>query len=154
MVDVVDPVTRSKMMSGIRGKNTKPELRLRSELHRRGFRFRLHGPRLPGRPDLVFPRHKAVIFVHGCFWHRHEGCHWCSTPSSNTEFWTAKFASNLDRDRRDWAALEREGWRIATAWECALRPGELVQTTANLARWLLTEEARFDTGLLRARVKK
>lgn len=151
MVDVVDPLTRSRMMSGIRGKNTKPELRLRSELHRRGLRFRVHHSGLAGRPDLVFPRHKAVVFVHGCFWHRHEGCHWCTTPSSNTEFWGAKFASNLDRDRRNREALEREGWRIATAWECALRPAELDRTTANLAQWLFTEAPRFDTGLVRAR---
>ena len=97
MVDTVDSATRSRMMAGIRGKDTKPERVLRQRLHAAGIRFRLHAPGLPGKPDLVFPRYKAVAFVHGCFWHRHEGCHWCTTPASNTEFWQTKFDHNVVR---------------------------------------------------------
>ena len=121
MTDVVDARTRSRMMSGIRGKDTRPEMLVRRELHRRGFRFRLHDPRLPGRPDLVLPKHSAVIFVHGCYWHRHEGCRFATTPATRREFWLAKFEANVQRDRRDQAALRASGWRIFVVWECALR---------------------------------
>lgn len=149
MADVVDVATRSRMMASIRGANTKPELRLRSALHRRGFRYRLHDPRLPGRPDLVFPRHNAVVFVHGCFWHRHEGCHWCTMPASNVEFWSAKFLSNMGRDSKHREALRKAGWRVATVWECALRGDELVRTATALARWLDSGEVAYDSGLIR-----
>ena len=98
MTDIVDQQTRSRMMSGIRGKNTKPELALRRALHARGFRFRLHSGKVHGRPDLVLPKHRAVVFVHGCFWHRHEGCRYATTPSTRPEFWRAKFDANVARD--------------------------------------------------------
>lgn len=107
-------------MSGIRGKNTKPELIVRSYLHRAGLRFRLH-PALPGKPDLVFPKFGAVVFVHGCFWHRHKNCRFAATPKSRQEWWAAKFDSNVSRDRRTTRKLRCAGWRVLTVWECETR---------------------------------
>ncbi|WP_424930698.1 very short patch repair endonuclease [Amaricoccus tamworthensis] len=118
--DIVSAATRSRMMSGIRGKNTKPELAIRSALHREGFRFRLHRKDLPGCPDLVFPRHHAVLFVHGCFWHGH-GCHLFRWPSTRQDFWRGKIKGNMARDEKQRAALLDAGWRIATLWECAMK---------------------------------
>lgn len=112
---------RSKMMASIRGKNTKPELKLRHALFAAGFRYRLHRQDLPGSPDMVFSRYHAVLFVHGCFWHRHEGCRFAATPKSNGEFWRLKFEGNVRRDVRDLALLRQSGWRVATVWECALK---------------------------------
>lgn len=120
MVDVVDSPTRSRMMSGIRGKNTKPELLIRSLLHRRGFRFRTHVRRLPGTPDIVLARHHAVINVMGCFWHGHE-CTNFRWPTSRAQFWKDKIAENRARDIRARASLANAGWRVATIWECTLR---------------------------------
>jgi len=117
MADVVDAETRSRMMSGIRGKNTGPELLLRKAMHARGFRYRLHCRYLPGRPDLVFPKYQAVVFVHGCFWHRHEGCRYTTTPSTRPEFWAEKFEANVERDRRNQLALEEAGWCVAIVWD-------------------------------------
>lgn len=154
MVDVVDPRTRSRMMAGIRGKDTRPERLLRQKLHAVGIRYRLHAPDLPGKPDLVFPRFKAVAFVHGCFWHRHKDCHWCSTPSSNTDFWSAKFERNVVRDRDAAEALRRADWRIATVWECGLR-GEGADTLADcIADWLRNGNGDFDRGLVRLRADR
>lgn len=121
MADVVDSKTRSRMMSGIKGKHTRPERIVRSGLHNLGFRFRLHARNLPGSPDLVLKRHSAVIFVHGCYWHRHEGCRYATTPSTRKEFWLAKFQANVERDRRNRQALLDAGWRVFVVWECALR---------------------------------
>ena len=108
-------------MSRIRSRDTAPELRLRSLLHRVGLRFRLHHPGLPGRPDIVLPRYRTVVFVHGCFWHRHLGCSGATTPSSNAEFWQSKFEANVRRDRATRNALERLGWRVIVVWECSLK---------------------------------
>lgn len=118
MPDVVDPQTRSRMMAGIRGKDTKPEMTVRRYLHARGFRYRLHDKRLPGRPDLVFPRYRTVLFVHGCFWHQHPGCRYATTPATNAEFWQHKLSANLHRDTRQAEALVVSGWRVLTVWEC------------------------------------
>lgn len=120
MVDFLTPAERSKRMSRIRGKNSQPELALRRVLHRLGLRYRLHDKLLPGKPDLVFPRHKAVVFVHGCFWHRHESCKIATTPKSNTPFWVDKFEKNMARDVRTAEALRMAGWRVFIAWECEL----------------------------------
>jgi DNA mismatch endonuclease, patch repair protein len=106
-------------MSRIRGRDTAPELMVRRGLHRQGLRFRLQA-RLPGRPDLVFPRHRTVLFVHGCFWHRHEGCSQATTPSSNKEFWSKKFSENIERDIRVKRQLEKIGWRVIVVWSCEL----------------------------------
>jgi DNA mismatch endonuclease, patch repair protein len=121
MADIVDCATRSRMMKGIGSRNTRPEIALRSALHRRGLRFRLHVKELPGKPDLVLPRFRAVIFVHGCFWHRHAGCRYASVPATRAEFWQAKFADNIARDVRNRALLLEMGWRVAVVWECSLR---------------------------------
>lgn len=147
MIDVVDSVTRSRMMSGIRGKNTKPELALRKALHARGFRYRLHSRRLPGRPDLILHRHRAVIFVHGCFWHRHKGCRYATFPATRTEFWQAKFDANTRRDHEVCDALAGEGWRVATVWECALRRTDQVVTTVDLlVAWLSASTPAIEIG--------
>lgn len=120
MVDIVDKATRSRMMSGIRGKNTQPELLIRRCLHRRGFRYLLHSGTLPGKPDLVFPKFKAVIYVHGCFWHAHE-CDYFKLPSSNRAFWRKKIKANVERDRRKIIQIRQLGWRSLVIWECAIR---------------------------------
>ncbi|WP_367065909.1 very short patch repair endonuclease [Oryzisolibacter sp. LB2S] len=112
---------RSRMMSGIRGKNTWPERTLRSFLFAKGLRYRLHVGTLPGTPDLVFPKYRAVVFVHGCFWHRHDGCRYTTTPQANADFWRQKFLGNVDRDRRHVEQLRSLGWRVAIVWECALK---------------------------------
>ncbi|MBT3791200.1 MAG: DNA mismatch endonuclease Vsr [Alphaproteobacteria bacterium] len=125
MVDVVDKATRSRLMAGIRGKDTKPELVIRKGLHGRGFRYRLHDKRLPGKPDLVLPKYRAVIQVQGCFWHGHD-CALFKWPSTRQDFWRQKITGNQARDQRNLAALEKLGWRSLTIWECSLKgPGRL-----------------------------
>jgi DNA mismatch endonuclease (patch repair protein) len=119
MADIVSPDIRSRMMAGIRGKNTKPELIVRRALHAHGFRYRLHARELPGKPDLVFPKFRAVIFVHGCFWHGHE-CHLFRWPGSSVEFWKKKLSANIERDLKVRQQLTENGWRICEIWECAL----------------------------------
>jgi DNA mismatch endonuclease, patch repair protein len=121
MTDTLTSARRSWNMSRIKGRNTGPELRLRSLLHRAGFRFRLHAKQLPGRPDVVLPKYRTAIFVHGCFWHRHPGCRYATTPSTRWEFWQEKFDGNVSRDARDQAALEAAGWIALTVWECELK---------------------------------
>src|SRR4051794_25268905 len=109
------------MMSGIRSKDTKPELAIRQALHRDGFRFRLHVNGMPGRPDIVLPKWHAVVQVNGCFWHGHQGCRYFRMPSTRTEFWGAKIADNQRRDAAQLEQLQDLGWRVATIWECAIR---------------------------------
>lgn len=118
MVDSLTAVQRSERMSRIRSRDTKPEIYLRKALHRLGLRFRLHGRELPGKPDIVLPKHNAVVFVHGCFWHRHENCNVASVPKSNTEFWLAKFTRNMQRDETVSQRLKDLGWRVFVVWEC------------------------------------
>lgn len=119
-MDTVDKTTRSRIMSRVGQKNTGPEMKLRRSLHKIGLRYRLHVKRLPGSPDIVFPRFNAVLFVHGCFWHRH-GCKASTTPGTNMEFWLKKFDENIARDRRHISALLDSGWRVAVVWECVLK---------------------------------
>ena len=121
MPDVVSREVRSRMMSGIRGKNTRPELKVRRYLHARGFRYLLHDRRLPGQPDIVLPRYRTVVFVHGCFWHRHPGCQYAYTPRTRVEFWRSKLQANRARDLRVTSELRDLGWEVVTIWECALR---------------------------------
>ena len=140
------PDVRSRMMAGIRGKNTKPEMAVRSVLHRLGFRFRVHRKDLPGKPDLVFSKHNAVVFVHGCFWHGHD-CHLFKWPRTRSEFWRQKITSNGARDRKHLLALADDGWRVATIWECALKgrsrlPIEAV--TERCTGWLESDESEMD----------
>lgn len=147
MVDIVDAETRSRMMAGIKGKNTKPELALRRSLHARGFRFRLHSKNVHGRPDLVLPKYRAVVFVHGCFWHRHEGCRYASTPTTRAAFWQAKFDANIARDSAVRGALLAAGWRVATIWECALRkPEQVTLATDRISAWLHTQADALELG--------
>ena len=120
MADVVDKVTRSRMMSGIRAKNTQPELFLRKGLHALGFRFRLHAKEIPGKPDIVLPNFRALIVVHGCFWHGH-ACRYFKLPATRPEFWRAKIENNRVRDECDLEKQREEGWRVLTVWECAVR---------------------------------
>ncbi|WP_439849746.1 very short patch repair endonuclease [Pseudomonas syringae] len=124
-MDIVDSATRSRMMSGIRGKNTRPELLVRKFLHAHGFRFRLHRKDLPGNPDIVLPKLKTCIFVHGCFWHRHPGCRYATMPKTRPEFWAEKFSKNVARDAKSILALRQLGWRTIIIWECQLKAPEL-----------------------------
>ncbi len=147
MTDIVDKATRSRMMAGIKGSNTKPERELRAALHARGLRYRLHAKGIIGRPDLVFPRFRAVVFVHGCFWHRHDGCRYSTNPATRPEFWQQKFAVNVARDERVKANLLFEGWRVAIVWECTIRKQEAVKAVAqNLATWLASDSTELDVG--------
>lgn len=109
------------MMANIRSKDTKPELLLRKAMHALGYRFRLHDRRLPGTPDLVFPRYRAAVFVHGCFWHRHEGCRFATMPATRPDFWKEKFDANVTRDLRHEKDLRAENWRVAVIWECDIK---------------------------------
>lgn len=121
MVDLLTAERRSWNMSRIRSRDTGPELILRSMLHRAGFRFRLHDRSLPGTPDIVMKKHRAAILVHGCYWHRHEGCRNATTPSSRTDFWKDKFAATVSRDERNIEALKELGWKPVVVWECDLK---------------------------------
>lgn len=123
---------RSALMARVRGKNTKPEIVVRRMLHAMGKRFRLFRRDLPGRPDIVLPRHDLAIFVHGCFWHRHEGCRLSSTPKTRIDFWTNKFATNVARDARNMEALRALGWRIGVVWECETRKPSLKAILADI----------------------
>lgn len=147
MNDIVNPQIRSRMMSGIRSKNTKPELELRRALHSRGFRFRLHSQKLCGRPDIILPKYRAVILVHGCFWHRHERCRYAIIPSTRSQFWQAKFEKNVARDMLVRKILLQAGWRVATVWECALRKQACLEASVNiLALWIMSEEHEINIG--------
>ena len=121
MVDTLTREKRSWNMSRITGRNTKPEILLRSLLHREGFRFRLHDKRLPGKPDIVLSRHRTVIFVNGCFWHRHNNCEYAYTPKSRQEFWLNKFQGTIKRDQEKQKMLADLGWQVLVVWECELK---------------------------------
>jgi DNA mismatch endonuclease (patch repair protein) len=141
VADIVDAATRSRMMSGIRGKHTKPEMLVRQALHRRGFRYRLHSSKAPGRPDLVFTSLNAVVFVNGCFWHGHN-CRFFKIPSTRREFWIDKIDRNRHRDALVCSEVQKTGWRQLVVWECALRGKDRVsqEKVANrIARWLLSK---------------
>lgn len=115
------PEQRSYNMSRIRGQDTRPEKKLRVRLHRNGFRYRVHDSKLPGRPDIVLPKYRSVILVHGCFWHRHPGCQYATTPKSRADFWQEKFAGNVKRDQRNLNLLKKNGWFPIVVWECELK---------------------------------
>ncbi|WP_242415542.1 very short patch repair endonuclease [Sphingomonas panni] len=132
---LVDPA-RSELMRRVKGKDTKPELVVRRLLHKLGYRFRLHRKDLPGRPDIVLPKFRTAIFVHGCFWHRHPGCRKASTPKTRADFWQAKFDANVARDERNVADLSSAGWMVVTVWECETKSIDdlRVQLTEALAK--------------------
>lgn len=132
MADVHNKETRSYNMSQIKGKNTKPEILVRRFLHARGFRYRLHDKSLPGKPDLVLPKYKTVIFIHGCFWHGHAHCRYYVVPKTRTEWWLNKINTNIANDQKAEAQLTEMGWRIITIWECELKKAVLDDTLAKL----------------------
>ncbi|WP_420381827.1 very short patch repair endonuclease [Novosphingobium sp.] len=135
MADIVSIEVRSRMMSGIRAGNTRPEMLLRRALHALGFRYRLHAKDLPGKPDLVFPKYRAVLQVHGCFWHRH-GCNRTTNPSSNSTFWQEKFRRNIERDLEVEERLRSLGWRVAVVWECDLDKKRQARTIERVNHFL------------------
>lgn len=135
-------------MAGIKGKNTTPEIRLRRALHRAGFRFRLHDATLPGRPDIILPRYRVAIFVHGCFWHSHEGCKNASSPKTNRAFWEEKFARNVDRDAANVAKLHDIGWRVGIVWECAVRRNGEQAIVSELDHWLKNSLKPVNPGIV------
>ncbi|MFC3912815.1 very short patch repair endonuclease [Pseudaeromonas sharmana] len=145
MNDIVDRPTRSRMMSGIRNKNTKPEIMVRSWLHKHGFRFKINVRELRGKPDVVCPRYHAVIFVHGCFWHGHECCLF-KWPKTRPDFWHEKITQNKARDQRVIDSLLSAGWRVGIVWECALRNSEVDMETIlmPLAEWLRSDITTFE----------
>ncbi len=137
MTDVVDTATRSRMMAGIRTRDTKPEILVRKALFGAGFRFRLHRKDLPGSPDIVLPGPRIAVFVHGCFWHAHAGCHFAKTPATRQEFWRSKLMANVERDARVREALLSAGWRVLVVWECATRSAIVRDALPELlTRWI------------------
>lgn len=137
MVDIVPSAKRSQMMSGIKGKNSLPEMQVRRALFAMGYRFRLHRRDLPGTPDIILPRHRVAVFVHGCFWHAHQGCKYAKTPSTRTEFWTNKLRGNVERDRLATEKLVEMGWRVLNVWECAMRnTGAAAQMPKVMHQWI------------------
>lgn len=138
MADRISRDHRSWNMSQIRGMNTKPEKAVRSLLHKMGFRFRLHRRDLPGSPDIVLPKHNSVIFVHGCFWHRHRGCKLAYTPKTRKTFWLAKFQGNVERDQRVQGQLRRAGWRVTVIWECQVN--DLDKIARRIERFLAKKD--------------
>ncbi|WP_082809902.1 very short patch repair endonuclease [Labrenzia sp. CP4] len=142
MADIVDKATRSRMMSGIKGKNTKPELTIRHFLHKAGYRYRLHVKELPGKPDLVFPKHKAVLFINGCFWHGHN-CHLFKIPSTRKDFWQEKILRNASRDREVFQKLKDLDWRVGVIWECSLKGRDrlkLADILTKISLWLNSDD--------------
>lgn len=132
MADVHDSATRSYNMSQISGKDTKPEMMVRKFLHSNGFRYRLHVKDLPGKPDLVLPKYNSVIFVHGCFWHAHEGCKYFKMPKSNIDYWKNKLIGNKKRDEKNFKKLIDQNWNIITIWECELKSDKTKNTLLSL----------------------
>ena len=132
MADVLSPKQRSYNMSRIRSKDTKPEELVRKYLFSKGFRYRKNDARFPGKPDIVLPKYKTVIFVNGCFWHKHEGCKYFVWPKNNAEFWRDKITANVKRDKRNYQLIQQQGWRVLVVWECELRSKEKEQTLRSL----------------------
>jgi DNA mismatch endonuclease (patch repair protein) len=133
MTDTISKEKRSWNMSRIRAKNTKPEMIVRSALHKAGYRFRLHVSNLPGMPDIVLPKYKTVIFVHGCFWHRHENCRFAYTPKSRSAFWEEKFRKNIERDKFSHKELSEMGWKVLIIWECEIYDTDFMAKTLNVS---------------------
>jgi DNA mismatch endonuclease, patch repair protein len=136
LADRIDKATRSRIMSAVRSVGTRPEMRVRSALHRQGFRFRLHIKQLPGTPDLVLRKYKAVIFINGCFWHQHTHCKHSHIPQTRSEFWQKKFNRNVARDQKVMYQLKVMGWRAAIIWECGLTKKMQEESLKRLALWL------------------
>lgn len=146
MADIVTPEKRSKMMSGIKNKDTKPELLIRKSLHKKGFRYKLHDKNLPGKPDLVLPKYKAVIFINGCFWHKHD-CYLFKWPKSRCVFWKQKIEGNAKKDLEHFQSLEQLGWRIMIIWECSIKGKKLLQQDNIIemtVKWLKSDIPKYE----------
>ena len=146
MADVFDAKDRSRVMARVRSTDTSPELVLRRQLHKEGFRFRLHVAALPGTPDLVLPRYHAAVFVHGCFWHQHANCSRAARPTSNQDYWNKKLARNVARDIANVESLRASGMRVAIVWECALARSRIQRTISRMAEWLQSTRPMFEIG--------
>lgn len=131
---------RSKNMSHIPSKNTKPEETVRKYLFSKGFRYRKNVSKLPGKPDIVLPKYKAAVFVNGCFWHAHQGCKWFVRPKTNTQFWDSKFHYNIERDQKNYTQLEELGWRVLIIWECEIRHGNQIEACEKLVRQIIEDQ--------------
>lgn len=138
MSDTLTPQQRHNCMSNIRSVSTKPEVKLRKELWRKGFRYRKNDKRLPGSPDIVLPKHKTVIFIHGCFWHGHKGCKYYTIPKTNTDFWIEKVSRNQSRDEDVWRQLEVKGWSVVIVWECELKKNRFEETVDRVEKEILS----------------
>ena len=148
MVDVVSPADRSRIMAGIKGKNSQPELLVRRMLFASGYRFRLHRRDMPGTPDIVMPRRKVAIFVHGCFWHHHQGCRYAKMPATRPSFWKAKLEANVERDRRAVEKLQALGWRVLCVWECSTRDAEAAAGLQGaMNSWIESSERLGEIGV-------
>ena len=146
MADIVSPEKRSQMMASIKGKNTKPEIAIRKALHRMGFRYKLHDKTLPGTPDLVFPKYKAVLFIHGCFWHGHN-CNLFKLPSTRPDFWMDKITRNQYVDQKNISDLNYRNWRTATIWECSIRKNakyDVSEVIKIFTQWLVSDKKIFE----------
>ena len=139
----IPPTQIHHIMASIHSANTKPEIILRCELWRRGFRYRVNDRRLPGSPDVVLPRYRTVVFVHGCFWHGHKDCKYFTIPKTNTEFWTAKVARNQARDQKVWRKMEAKGWSVIIVWECELKKAALEDTVFRVAQEIVRNGELF-----------
>ena len=147
MVDVVSPADRSRMMAGIKGKNSQPELLIRRLLFASGYRFRLHRRDLPGTPDIVMPGRKVAIFVHGCFWHLHQGCRYAKMPATRPDFWKAKLEANVERDHHAVEKLKALSWRVLCVWECAMRDAEIAAgLQVAMGSWIESSEPLGEIG--------
>lgn len=142
MADVHTPEQRSYNMSRIHSKNTKPEELVRRFLFSQGFRYRKNDTRLPGKPDIVLPKYKTVVFVNGCFWHGHEGCRYFVWPKNNAEFWKEKITGNIQRDKRNHHLLEEQGWRVIEIWECELKKNTFQETLVSLAKNIRSSDSK------------
>ena len=154
MSDVLTPEQRHKNMAAIHSVSTKPEVKLRKELWRKGFRYRKNDKRLPGSPDIVLPKYRTVIFVHGCFWHGHKGCNKYTVPKTNTDFWVEKVAWNRQRDQEVWRQLEAKDWSVMIVWECELEKKRFDETIDRVEKEIIEngkvhEQRRHERKLLR-----
>ena len=138
-MDNISKEERSRVMAAVKQKDTKPEMKVRSFLHKHGLRYRLHDNKLPGKPDLVFPRFRTVLFIHGCFWHGHTNCKYAVTPKSNTDFWQSKISGNVERDQRNHQKLEQEDWKVLVIWECELVSNNRDLTLSGLLKRIKVE---------------
>ena len=154
MPDVLTPDQRHRNMAAIHSASTKPELRLRRALWRQGFRYLVNDKRLPGSPDIVLPKYRTVIFVHGCFWHGHKDCKNYTVPKTNTDFWVAKVARNQERDQEVWRKLEAKGWSVIIVWECQLKKANLAETVGRVADEIIRNGELYRAALEERRIAR